>query len=141
MPLDSFDKLNELYDIFTADIELMELLCDVTGLTPEEAMAVYDDNVRRSFADPTLIVAEELPFVDMSCIEGYSASGNYLVNRVPIEINIYAENNYRASLIYKAIKRLFKEHFEDAQVIHEGQRGTSQGIYCYNLRVKQFVES
>lgn len=120
----------------------MDILCDTTGMTPEEAMAVYDDNVRRSVADATLITPEELPFIDISGVEGYSATGNYMVNRVPIEINVYAVNRWQASLVYKAIKRLLKEHFDDAMIVHEGQRNTPlQGMYCYSMKIKQFVSS
>lgn len=142
MPLDSFDKIDELYTVFTGDAELIGLLCDTTGLTGDDLATVLDNNVRRSFADATLIKPEELPFMDMSFIEGHSTTGNYLVNRSPIEINVYAMNRYQASLVYKAIHRLLKEHFEDAQIIWEGQRSTPlQGMYCYSMRIKQFVES
>ena len=139
---DNFDKLDELFSVFTGDTELLDLLVDTTGMTEEELNNALNDNVRRSFADSTLIQPEETPFIDMSFIEGHSSTGNYLVNFAPIEINIYAQNYYQCSLIFKAVRRLLGSNFEDAQIVQSGQRSTPlQGIYCYSLRVKAFVGS
>ena len=142
--MDAFEKVNELFSICSADTELTQILItdDLTWLSQDEIMGLYDANIRRSFADVTLIIPEELPFMDMSLTEGNSATGNFLVNRAPVEINIYATSFYQASLVYKCIKRLLKANYEDAQIVYEGQRGTPmQGIYCYSMRIKQFVES
>jgi len=146
--MDSFDKLNELFSVFTGDSELMGLLGvpEVTFASPmmpeDQDIALADANVRRSFADPTLIVPGDLPFIDMSFLESYSETGNFLVSRPNIEINIYAVNYHQASQVFKAVKRILKANFEDAQCYYSGQRSVPlPEIYCYSMRIKQFVES
>lgn len=67
---------------------------------------------------------------------------NILVNREVVEFNIYASNVYQASLIFKAIKRILGEHYEDAQCISSGQRSVAAvGVYCFSFRIKSFVSS
>jgi len=138
---DNFDTLDSLWLTFTDDAELLGLLVDTTGLTADEIMAAKDANVRRATSDATLIDVTELPFVDLSFIESHSITGNYLMNRESIEINIYSANYYGASQVFKCVHRLLKT-LPDAQIVHSGQRSTAlQGVYCYSLRIKQFVES
>lgn len=139
---DNFDVLNSLFDIFVNDSELVGLLCDTTGLEGEALWTMLDNNIRKSVADAALIVPEELPFFDFSFCDGYDDSENYLLCRSPIEFNIYAQNYYVASQVYKAIHRVLKENLEDAQVNRGKQRLTPlPGMYCHSFRIKQFVSS
>lgn len=133
---DFFDKLNEYFSIFSADVELTGLL----GTDPTD-IAMCDQKIRRSFADSTLIDPSELPFFDFGFIEAHSTTRNYLVIRPPVEFNVYCSNFYEASLIYKAIHRLLTENYEDAQVGVGYQRATVSGIYCWSFRVKTMVRS
>ena len=133
---DYFDILNDYFGIFSASTELTGLL----GTDPSDT-AACDERLRKSFADSTLVTAEELPFVDFSFIGGGASTGNFLVLRPPIEFNVYCAGFYSASLIYKAITKLLKANYDDAEVSVGMQRGTVSGIYCFSWRVKAFVGS
>jgi len=131
---DYFDVLTAYFDIFSDSDELTGLL----GTNPSD-IAECDDRLRKSFADSTLVEPSELPFVDFSFIVSHGQTGNFLVNREVVEFNIYCSNFNEASLIFKAIKKLLRANYKDAQCISSNEKGTVTGLYCFSFRIKTFI--
>lgn len=130
--------LNEYFDIFTDSVELTGLL----GIADNTDIALCDDKIRRSFADTTEIKPEELPFMEFGFIPSHSDTDNHKVNREIVEFNIYAPNIYKASQIFKAIKKVLNEKYKDAQVFSPGQQDVPiVGMYCFSFRIKTMVGS
>lgn len=134
---DYFDRLNDLFVLFSSSEELLALL-DVDVGDDDAA----DTKIRRSFSDVTTINTDSLNFIDMSFIESNGKTANYLLNRETIEVNIYTKNFYEAGNIFKIIHGILSKNFEDAQFINAAQRSLPvSGVYCFSLRFKTFVSS
>lgn len=138
---DTFDVLNDIFDKFIADDELPGII----GITDVSDMAQCDSKFRRSFADMTVITPEEanttVPFIDLSYVPSHSETGNWLVNRETLELNMYVSNINEADEIYKVIRRIFKEHY-DWRCTTPCQAGCPiQGILRYRFTAKTLVSS
>lgn len=135
---DTFDVLDAIFTAFVDDTELP----GIVGITDPTDIALADTKFRRSFADSTLVTQEELDFIDFSFIPSHSETQNYLVNREVLEVNIYTANVFRASLICKAILRIFKATFPEMQCTTPCQAGCAVvGIVRYSFRGKNLVGS
>lgn len=140
--IDTFDLQDELYDLFSTDSELISYLkLEATPL--EESL---QNKIRRTKVDETVLETDTtdiLPFFSYSFIAGMSRTSNYLVNKSPMQINIYY--NYDADIrpIYKKIKKLLNENYDDMRVISEGQYTSAsfQSIRCYRFIVSPLVNS
>ena len=134
---DHFDRINEYFDLFSADTELTALL----GTTPTDVDSL-DTIIKRGFRDVSVIDPESLPMMDMGFVPNNGLTGNHLVNRDLVEINLYAVNFYEAGRLYKEVHRILNENFEDCQVISPYDRGIPVGgVFCWSFRVKTFVKS
>ena len=135
---DTMDMLADIQGYFIAD----SVLPGIIGITDTTDMTQCDAKFRQSFADSTLITADELNFLDFSFIISNSETSNYLVNKEMLELNIYASNLYQATLIYKEVKRIFNDKYPEMHRTNPCQAGCPvAGIVRYMFRAKPLVGS
>ena len=124
------------------------------GITDISNMLICNKKVRTQAADPTLLSMTDpidpsdpssplvLPFVDMSFIPTHGQQKNYLTNKGTLEFNIYCSYISEAEVIYKAIKVILENNYEDLQVTYSGQGGCPiADIYRYIFRVRPLTSS
>ncbi len=131
----TFDIKNNIFQIFTNDTELMNIL------------GCQDDNeskdlkFRRQSKMLTEVDIGVLPFVSFVFIDA-SPTNNYLRNKGLLELDIVCSSDYEAEQIYKKIIPLLQQRFEDFRITAEGEVNSGiSGIYCYRIRFKPLVSS
>ena len=138
MPMDQFELQNKLFGLFIADTAL----CTVLGIADNTDIGLCDSKMRRIAADSTLLKPEDLPFFDYSFIPNYGQMKNYKVNRSTLEFNIYTPTLDNAGEIFRELKKILQENFEEAQIYYAGQASSGvSNVYRWNFRVHLLVSS
>jgi hypothetical protein len=134
--LDQFDVKNKIYQLFTADTELMGLL--MSPATDEEK----NDRVRKLELDVKEITADIIPFVTVVFLPANNPTSSYAQKHGLLEISIYCSAPYEANFIFKRIKKIIQSNFEDMAIGYEGASSSGVlGIYKYILRCKPIVRT
>lgn len=136
--MDQFDIQNAIYDLFTADTELMTLL--QVAIDAEDELK--NNRVRRQELDVTLITADILPFITVVFLPANNPTDSYAQKRGLLEISIYCSVPYTAGLIFKRAKVILQNNFEDMAIGYEGASSSGvAGIYKYIFRCKPIVRT
>lgn len=138
---DQFDVQQDLYNIFSTDSELLELLW-IPNETNEDTLA---SKIRLIMADTTVMQQDDvdtLPFFDVTFVPMRSQTNNYLLSRGTLEFNIYGTSWATVRDIYRRIHKLLEDNYSDAQVYYEGQGASGiTGVVRYVFRTHQFTKA
>ena len=131
----TFDIKNKLFEVFTNDTELKNI---VSCLDEDESKNL---KFRRQTKVLTEVDIDMLPFVSFVFIDA-NPTGNHLMNKGLLELDIVCSVDYEAEIIYKTIVPLIHQQLEDLRIVAEGEVSSGiSGIYCYRLRFKPLVNS
>ena len=127
----SFDLLNDMFDWFVADSELMSLLGIDT--TADDALDVENNKLRREYQTDTNVSADDIPFISYYMMHSDKTNNNFMVNVGDLYFDVYTDTMYKAGEITKRIREVIRDKTE-IKLLYEGQHYSGvNGVYKYRL--------
>ena len=133
----SFELQDEIWSLFRSSPEVLSIL----GVTDDQDYDQLNTRIRREECPVSLLTPDVLPFVSLVFINSHR-TGNHLVNNGVLELSIYTSTRYDAMRLFKVLKELLQNRYEDFSIVHEGQIPSGVvGIYQYSIRFSPFISA
>ena len=128
--MNTFDYVEELWSLFTANEELKDLL----GIDDDEDYAI---KIRTEDVMAEGYEVDKLPFITIYFSEAWITENDFM-NQGYLCIDIYAAMRNEVPEIRKIIVDTMHNHF-DERVRNEGQQSGIHAVYKYHLEFRPLV--
>lgn len=138
--INSFDLLNEIFEVLANDMDMCHLLKIDTSKTGNALLDIQNSKLRREYQTAEIIKPNDAPFISFYFMHAEKTKNNWLVNIGDLFIDIYSNNFYQASQITKRVRKLISANF-DILMVYEGQHFSGvTGVHKYRLIYNPLID-
>lgn len=136
----SFDLLNDIFELLSNDMEMCHILNVDTTKTGNDLLDILNKKLKREYQTPDVIHPKDAPFISFYFMHSEKTRNNWLVNIGDLYIDIYYHNFSQAKQITTRLRKLISEYL-NILMVYEGQHFSGvTGVYKYRLIYNPLID-